>query len=156
MRIEWKSYCVYDTHAQDSCSHCDSVRSWTHFHSSLAMTCECCVSTVTGMTLTGMSSLFLSCPLCPVSPLTPSPSPLFLLPLPPPPSPYPFSPYPFPPPPSFPPPSPPPSPFPLPLSPSPRYWSRYHYLITWDVMQSSFVLTCPDKNDLITAIIVTV
>ena len=56
MRIEWKSYCVYDTHAQDSCSHCDSVRSWTHFHSSLAITCECCVSTVTGMTLTGMSS----------------------------------------------------------------------------------------------------
>ena len=40
MRIEWKSYCVYDTHAQDSCSHCDSVRSWTHFHSSLAITCE--------------------------------------------------------------------------------------------------------------------
>ena len=40
MRIEWKSYCVYDTHAQNSCSHCDSVRSWTHFHSSLAMTCE--------------------------------------------------------------------------------------------------------------------
>ena len=40
MRIEWKSYCVYDTHAQDSCSHCDSVRSWTHFHSSLAIRCS--------------------------------------------------------------------------------------------------------------------
>ena len=102
MRIEWKSYCVYDTHAQDSCSHCDSVRSWTYFHSSLAITCECCVSTVTGMTLTGMSSLPL---LFIVSCLSPNPFPLS--PFPPPPSPSSF-PLPL----SFP---PPPSPFPLPL-----------------------------------------
>ena len=117
MHIEWKSYCVYGTHAQDSCSHCDSVRSWTHFNSSLAMTCECCVSTVTGMTLTGMSSLPLLFIVSCLSP-PPSPSPLFLLPLPPPPSPssfpLPVFPLPFSPSPHFPFPPPSPSPFPLP------------------------------------------
>ena len=111
------------------CSYCDPTRSLTHCNRSLAMTDKCYTSTVTGMTLTGMSSPVVYCPLCTPSYLLPSPFPF---PLSPPtlfPSPFPLtlSLFPF------------PLPFPLPVQyvwrstgaaatlADLRCWSRYRY-----------------------------